>query len=303
MAPTQKSSSVRSMTGFSRVSFGGHGLEIDIEVRSVNHRFLDVVTKGPRCYSTFEQDIKSIVQGQHRRGRIEVAVTRRATDIGQDGVEVLPPSIDRYVQMYGAACKRYGVPNDSLGNFIGQVVLRECQSNDDLRAVSEEEGGILIRLISEASEALGVMRETEGAALVGDVSRRVESLIGIHAAISRSSQGAAERIRERLMERVKQLPQEIRIDEQRLATEVALLSERVDIAEELSRLHIHLTRFSELLKGDVEGIGRKLDFMTQEIGREINTIGSKAQDAGIQGFVVEAKAELERIREQVQNIE
>jgi uncharacterized protein (TIGR00255 family) len=205
--------------------------------------------------------------------------------------------------MYGAACKRYGVPNDSLGNFIGQVVLRECQSNDDARAVSEEEGGVLIRLISEASEALGAMRETEGAGLVSDISQRVESLIAMRAEIAGASVGAAERIRDRLLERVKQLPQEIRIDEQRLATEVALLSERVDIAEELSRLQIHLSRFGELLKGEAEGVGRKLDFMTQEIGREINTIGSKAQDARIQGLVVEAKAELERIREQVQNIE
>lgn len=303
MVPRRKSSSVRSMTGFSRVSFGGHGLELDVEVRSVNHRFLDVLIKSPRCYSAFEQDIKSIFQGHHRRGRVEVSVTRRATDVGQDGVEVLPASIDRYVRMYGAACQRYGVPNDSLGNFIGQVVLRESQSNDDARAVSEEEGGILIRLISEASEALGVMRETEGAGLVLDVTRRLDALSAIRSDIARMSDGAADRIRERLMERVKQLPPEIRIDEQRLATEVALLSERVDISEELSRLEIHLSRFAQLLKGDAEGIGRKLDFMTQEIGRELNTIGSKAQDARIQGLVVEAKAETERVREQVQNIE
>jgi uncharacterized protein (TIGR00255 family) len=114
---------------------------------------------------------------------------------------------------------------------------------------------------------------------------------------------APARLRERLVERIRLIAPDVRADDQRFAAEVAFLSDRIDISEELSRAGIHLAAFREALKGEAEGVGRKLDFLTQEIGREFNTIGSKAQDAAVQGLVVEAKAELERIREQVQNIE
>ena len=293
---------VRSMTGFSRVSFGGHGVELDVEVRSVNHRFLDVVVKGPRCYSSFERDIKNIFQRLHRRGRIEVSITRRSVADGGDA-EVLPASIDRYVKLYGAACKRYGVSTDSLGAFIGQVILREGNLVDESSLVPEDEVGVLLRVMDEASEALSVMRESEGSALHGDLSKRLEILEGQVSAIQGMSGVAPARLRERLVERIRLIAPDVRVDEQRFAAEVAFLSDRIDISEELSRAGIHLAAFREALKGEAEGVGRKLDFLTQEIGREFNTIGSKAQDAAVQGVVVEAKAELERIREQVQNIE
>lgn len=293
---------LRSMTGFSRVSLGGHGVELDVEVRSVNHRYLDVVVKGPRCYSSFERDIKSIFQRLHRRGRIEVSITRRSVAEGRDA-EILPASIDRYVKLYGAACKRYGLSTDSLGAFIGQILLREGNLVDEGSLVSEEEVGALLRVIDEASEALSVMRESEGAALHLDLSRRLDILGEQVTSIQGLSSAAPSRLRERLLERIGSLAPDVRIDEQRFAAEVAFLSDRIDISEEISRARIHLAAFKEALKGDAEGVGRKLDFLTQEIGRECNTIGSKAQDAAVQGLVVEAKAELERIREQVQNIE
>ena len=302
MATKQKTSAVRSMTGFSRVSFGGRGVELDVEMRSVNHRFLDVVVKGPRLYVSFERDIKGILQKLHRRGRIEVSISRRAMS---DGVEsdVLPASIDRYVKMYGAACRRYGLSTDSLGSFIGQVILREGNGTDEGSEVAEEEVAVLLRVSDEASVALAVMRESEGVGLVDDVQRRLALLEKHVASIDRLKGGAPARLRERLLERVSLLPPEIKVDEQRFAAEVAFLSERVDISEELARLLIHFHGFKEALKGDSEGVGRKLDFLTQELGREFNTIGSKAQDAEIQGLVVEAKAELERVREQIQNVE
>ena len=290
------------MTGFSRVSFGGHGIELDVEVRSVNHRFLDVVVKGPRCYTAFERDIKAIFQRFHRRGRIEVSITRRVVAEGGD-LEVLPSSVDRYVKLYGAACKRYGVSTDSLGAFIGQVILREGNLADEGSLVPEEELGVLLRVINEASEALCVMRESEGTALQQDLSKRLRIVEGQVSSIQTITGAAPERLRERLVERVRLIAPDIRIDEQRFAAEVAFLCDRIDIAEEISRAGIHLSAFREALKGDAEGVGRKLDFLTQEIGREFNTIGSKAQDAAVQGIVVESKAELERIREQVQNIE
>lgn len=290
------------MTGFSRVSFGGHGIELDVEVRSVNHRFLDVVVKGPRSYVSFERDIKAIFQRLHRRGRIEVSMTRRAQREGAE-LEVLPASLDRYVKLYGAACKRYGISTDSLGAFIGQVLLREGHLHDEEALVPEDEVAVLLRVVDEASEALLVMRESEGAALSADLSNRLEILQGQVSAIHDLSSVAPARLRERLMDRIQLIAGDVRMDEQRFATEVAFLSDRIDISEEISRARIHLTTLKDALTGGMEGVGRKLDFLTQEIGREFNTIGSKAQDAAVQGIVVEAKAELERVREQVQNIE
>jgi uncharacterized protein (TIGR00255 family) len=290
------------MTGFSRVSFGGQGIELDVEVRSVNHRFLDVVVKGPRCYSILERDVKSIFQRLHRRGRIEVSITRRLVIDGGEAY-VLPAAVDRYVKLYGAACKRYGLSTDSLGAFIGQVILREGNLVDEGDQVPEEEVAALLRVVDEASEALSVMRESEGAALRSDLSKRLDMLEGHMRSIQGMSGVAPARLRERLEERIRLIAPDIRVDEQRFAAEVAFLSDRIDISEEIARAAIHLSAFREALKGEPEGVGRKLDFMTQEIGREFNTIGSKAQDATVQGVVVEAKAELERIREQVQNIE
>lgn len=303
MAGRRESFPIRSMTGFSRVAFGGHGVEIDVETRSVNHRFLDIVVKGPKCYGALERQVKAIFQELHRRGRIEVTISRRLIPTTSSDPEVLPQSFDRYVQMYGAACRRYGVSSETLGGFIGQLVLREAGHANEEVAISEGEAEALLRVLSEASEALAVMREAEGEGLVRDTKDRLTRLGDLKGEIVRLSNGGVERFRSRITERIRQLAPEVTIDPQRLAAELVLLSERVDVTEEITRLELHLTSFREALKGERNGVGRKLDFLSQELGRELNTIGSKAQDAVIQGLVVEAKAELERIREQVQNIE
>jgi uncharacterized protein (TIGR00255 family) len=302
MSPKRTAIPVRSMTGFARVSFGGNGCEVDLEARSVNHRFLDVVVKGPRRYNACERDIKAIFQKLHRRGRIELSITRRVLEPEVGSGDALPQSLDRYVQMYGAACRRYGVSQDSLGSYIGQVLLRAGDEVEDVE-ISEAEIAALLKGVEECSEALAVMRETEGAALVLDLTSRVSTLATYGKEIAQLADGSPARLRERLMERLKGLAPEITIDSERLAVEVAFLADRIDVAEELSRLGIHLERLTQTMRGEPEGVGRKLDFLVQEVGREINTIGSKAQDANVQGLVVEAKAELERIREQVQNVE
>jgi uncharacterized protein (TIGR00255 family) len=289
------------MTGFSRVSFGSNGVEVHIEVRSVNHRFLDVVVKAPRCYGPYEREIKGILQRIHRRGRIEISLSRKVA-AGSVASDELPPSLDRYMRMYGAACHRYGVSADTVGSFLGQLIARESSLEQEAD-VGDAEVVKLLEGVEEASEALAAMRESEGSGLVGDVGGRLRALESIRHAIQGIAAKTSDKARERLVERIRSLEPEVKLDEQRLAAEVALLSERLDISEELSRLGIHIQSFSNALAGSPEGVGRKLDFLAQEIGRELNTIGSKAQDAVVQGHVVEGKTELERIREQVQNIE
>ena len=301
--------SVKSMTGFARVSFGAETLEIDIEVKSVNQRYLEIIFKAPRRYSAIERDVKAIFQQQHRRGRIEISVTRRSKDVANEsgvangsGIEFSLP-FDSAVKRYSAACKRYGAHGDSLADFIGELVLRDGMAGEDSDLLSQDETFNLLRIISEASEALVVMRETEGLGLVSDIVQRLSTIESLRSEIGVIMEGAPTRLKERMEERLKVVASDLRLDPERLALEVALLAERVDVSEELARLDIHLAQFRATLKGHLDGIGRKLDFMTQEIGRELNTVASKAQDARVQGFVVDAKVALERIREQVQNVE
>ncbi len=303
MAKGAKQPGIRSMTGFARVSFGDPLVELDVEVKSVNHRFLEVAFKAPKCYAGLERDVKAVMQQLHKRGRIDLVVSRRARAGSQLGAEEFSPDFDGAVKRFSAACKRYGARGDSLAEFLGQLVLREGTSEGDSVAVSDEEAGHLLRIVSEASQALAAMRESEGAGLETEISQRVGCIEGIRAEIGKIMDGAPKRLRERMEERLKGLAPEVKADPERIALEVALMADRVDVSEELARLDIHVEQFRQVLKGNPDGVGRKLDFMTQEIGRELNTIGSKAQDARVQGLVVDAKAELERIREQVQNVE
>jgi uncharacterized protein (TIGR00255 family) len=190
-----------------------------------------------------------------------------------------------------------------LSGFLAQLVLREQGVGDEGALPDEDEVAQLLEAIETASEALAAMREQEGSALVTDISGRLARIDSIRAEIAQGAAAASGRLKEALEGRIQALAPEVRGDPQRLALEVALLADKVDVSEELSRLETHLGHFSSTLKGHSDGVGRKLDFIVQEIGRELNTIGSKAQDAAIQSRVVDAKAELERIREQVQNVE
>jgi uncharacterized protein (TIGR00255 family) len=291
------------MTGFARVARSVRGIELEIEVRSVNHRFLEVALKAPRSYSSCERDVKAIFQRRHRRGRIDVSVVRRVTQHAPPQAAELSESFDCLVKSYTAACKRYGAGTEGLSSFLGQLVLREQSTVEELSAPSEEEIVDLLESLDMASEALAAMRETEGEALVSDITKRLSRIEALRLELSKGAEAAPVRLKEVLESRIRALAPEIKGDPQRLALEVALLADKVDVSEELSRLETHLAHFTSTLNGHPDGVGRKLDFIVQEIGRELNTIGSKAQDALMQSLVVDAKAELERIREQVQNVE
>jgi len=297
-------SSVKSMTGYARMAGVFNAVDLEVEIRSVNHRFFEVVVRAPRALGIVERELRGMLQQDHRRGRFEVSINRCVRRSGTDESFTLSPEAQSAVSAYAAACKRYGVGADALSEFIGQVVLRDLNSASDSSDVSDSEVNAILDLARRGSQSLLECRQVEGRALVRDISARIANIASMRGAIAGRSAGASNRLRERFSERLAALAPEIRVDPDRLALEVALLADRVDVSEELSRLAIHLTQFSQLLEqGHSDGIGRKLDFMIQEIGRELNTLGSKAQDAEVQGIVVEAKAELERIREQVQNIE
>lgn len=314
LVAAKSSSSIRSMTGFARAAASFEGVQVTVEVRSVNHRFLEVVVKAPRAYSALERDVKGVVQNLVRRGRIELFISRESVSTGAAASEpsaaiAVPAGVDAAVQVYLATCRRFGASAatsvDGLSTFIGQLLLRELGGSQEVSEVSEQEQHGVVELVRSATDALVEMRRVEGGALAEDISLRLATLTKQREEIIAKGLHAPARLRERLLERLAALaPDLAAVSPDRLAQEVAFLADRVDIAEELSRLEIHLKQFATLIKdGHSDGVGRKLDFMTQEIGRELNTIASKAQDAAVQQIVVEAKAELERIREQVQNIE
>jgi uncharacterized protein (TIGR00255 family) len=264
---------------------------------------LEVSVKGLQKMGPLERDIRTTLQRAHNRGRIDVVVSRRSTS-SELAASRSSGVVDALVGEYTAACRRYGTSTDGLTNFLSSVLLREAFAGSDAPELSAHESELIRSLVEKASDALLQSRVLEGGALVNDIQSRLASMESLNESIEKRVQGASARLRERLMERVSQLAPEIKVDPERLALEVALLADRLDVAEELARLRIHLDEFrGTLQRGNKEGVGRKLDFLTQEIGRELNTIGSKAQDAVVQGFVVEGKTELERIREQVQNIE
>ena len=299
--------SVKSMTGFARISGRHADAEFEVEIKSVNHRFLEVAWRGSRSLAAVERELRGVLQREHRRGRFDVFVHQRP--FLKDGLARSPQDdrasqFDGLVAEYAGACRRFGIGLDGLSHFIGELVLRDMGAPSAVGEASAAEVAAILEIIGRCSESLRKAREDEGAALAADVGQRISLIESMRESIERCVSGAPGKLRERMSDRLLALAPDVSIDPERLAAEVALMADRVDVSEELSRLAIHLGQFSKLLgQGHPDGIGRKLDFTLQEIGRELNTIGSKAQDATVQGIVVEAKAELERVREQVQNIE
>ena len=292
---------IRSMTGFGagRAEQGGEAL--GVEVRAVNGKFCDVKPRLPRELAALETEVTRIVKSRVQRGVVDVAVRRESGAAGR-GTE---PRID--LPLAAAYTKVLRDMKASLG-LSGEPGVNEIAALDGVLSLGESPPDLaaatvaLQSALGAALDALEVMRLKEGAALSADVSARIDSAEKSIAAIQQLSPASVEAFRDRLTARVAELSRGLPLEPARLSQEVALFADRVDVAEELTRLGSHLVQLRALLATDAPA-GRRLEFLLQEVNREVNTIGSKAQHAGIAGHVVEIKAELERLREQVQNVE
>lgn len=293
---------IRSMTGYGRADVSGPRLSASVECRSVNHRHLDIALKLPRALAVYEPDARRLVQAAVQRGRVDVAATLTPAGGGSLGTLAVNTAQARE---YEAAAR---VLADELGltsSLRIEWLLAQpgVLARDAEPMVAPEEGWSLVAQALEAALAdLVARREAEGKALAQELGALHETLeAGVALILVRVPTAQARRAT-RLRERVQALLAEIPVDQGRLATEVAVLAERADITEELARLRVHL---GELRARIDEGgtVGRPLDFLIQEINREVNTVGSKADDLEISQAVIAAKATLEKIREQVQNIE
>lgn len=271
-----------------------------MEARSVNHRFSEILIRLPRDLSALEDRIRPLVQATIYRGRVEIVVSRDEGARKPRAVRADTDLAAAYARALREIAGAVGVGGDlTLTQFAG---LPDVLRIEDDRADVEGLWGALQPAVTAAAAALVTMRQAEGQRLAEDLVTRIMSLETHRAAIASRSrqvvQAYSERLRARLAEALGQMP----IDEGRLANELALFAERSDITEELTRLASHLTQFRETLREDA-AVGRKLEFILQEMGRETNTIGSKANDLEITRAVIAMKGELESLREQIQNVE
>lgn len=293
---------IKSMTGFGRCEAEINGREITVEVKSVNHRYFEFSCRTPRGYGFLDDKLKSYVNSRVSRGKIDMFVTIGANDEAPSEVTVNHQLVSGYINAMKEISDTYGVEND-----VTVVSLSRFPDVFTVHKPAEDEEQITSDVLSVAKTALDsfiAMREAEGEKMKTDILSRANTILSIVGEIEERSPQTVAEYEERLLERIKQTLEdyEVEIDEQRVLTEVAVFSDKVAVAEETVRLRSHFEQLNKFLEYD-EPVGRKIDFIIQEMNREANTIGSKVQDAVLAHKVVDIKSEIEKIREQVQNIE
>ncbi|WP_307335210.1 YicC/YloC family endoribonuclease [Caldalkalibacillus uzonensis] len=291
---------MRSMTGYGRQEAVIGDLRLTIEVKSVNHRFCEVSVRTPKVLSQFEEAIKKCVTRHIQRGRVEVYIHLHTEQWSGRQVNVDWGLAEAYYQALCGLKERYGLAGSlSLNEMLQLPDLITMEESGDMESYKE---GILAR-VSQAVDKLVAMREKEGEALARDLEQRNHTVLVTVEKIEAFAPQVKARYQERIEQRVKEfLDNRAEVDENRLLTEVAIFADKADISEECTRLKSHCQQFKQLLASEGP-VGRKLEFLVQEMNREVNTIGSKAQAIEISQWVIELKSELEKIREQIQNIE
>ncbi|MCX7568416.1 YicC family protein [Tumebacillus sp. DT12] len=292
---------IKSMTGYGRGDRVAQGYRVLAEIKAVNHRFGEVVVRMPREYMLFEDVIKKTVLESVSRGRVDVFVTVEKTEQAARTVTLDEELAAQLKSAADSLASRLGLTDTiPLADLLRQPgVVTVSETADD----PEELESLFLGAVREAVQSLLTMRFYEGERLAKDLTLRLSKLGELCAVLAARSPIVVEEYKERLESRMREaLEGRAFVEEARLLTEVAVFADRASIAEELVRLQSHLEQFSSILLAE-EPIGRKLDFLVQEMNREVNTIGSKANDLKIAQHVVEAKSVLEQIREQVQNVE
>jgi uncharacterized protein (TIGR00255 family) len=293
---------IRSMTGYGHASLEAEGLRAAVAVRSVNHRFLDLTLHLPRPLQPLEAEVKERVAAAVARGRVEVSVQAGFSGAGVEAVVASRPLVTSLVRTLRDMQSEYGLEGGvsvaDLVRFPGAI-----ERVEGLAEVPETVRAAAFDLLSRALDGLSAMRQAEGERLRTELERLLAAIEGAVARIEARSLESRETRQAALLERARALLGELGLDDARLYQEVVRAVERHDVAEELQRLRSHAASARELLARDGTPAGKRLDFLAQELMREANTVGSKVQDAPAVREVVELKAEIERLREQVQNVE
>lgn len=291
---------MKSMTGYGRGKWEEGSKRIEVEMKSFNHRYLDVFPHLPRRLNPLEGQVRNFIKQRLSRGRIDVYVQINESSEAQQRLELDWPFVQEVHLALKALQERFNLPGEiRLETLAG---FKEIFTKKEVEPDLEKEWIEVRAALEEALAALEAMRFTEGNVLTEDLTRRLDLIAKTAEAIQERSPAVLAAVRDRLGQRVKELVGGMELDEGRLAQEVAYLAERSDITEELVRIHSHLTQFRDLLKSE-EPVGRRMEFLLQEVNREVNTIASKANDAQISQMATGMKSEVEKIREQIQNVE
>ena len=288
------------MTGFGREHVVANGREIIVEIRSVNHRYYEFTARTPRSYGFLDEKLKAFLKNGISRGKVEVSVTIYNQEGTDAQIELNESVASGYLDALRGSAEKLGLQDDLTLSSIMRLpdVFTVVKKADDEEVIWSE-----VKAVAQvALDRFVEMRNTEGVKMYDDISSRLDFIEQTVGKIEMQSPNVSESYRDRLYTKIKEVLQDRNIDEQRVLTEVAIFSEKVAIDEETVRLRSHISQFRDLINSD-EPVGRKLDFLVQELNREVNTIGSKAQDLSITKMVVDLKSEIEKIREQIQNIE
>lgn len=296
----ERNGKIRSMTGYGRGCRLKDGISYEVEIRSVNNRFLDITVRLPGGWVSLEERIKREIQSLVRRGRVDVFVQVRTDQLPRRNVTINWEVAEAVIRAAREMKERFALDGSLSVSDLFHVP--EVVSVEEVPLDPESCGDPLLEAVRLACINLVEMRKKEGEALAEDLISRTEALRKRLIEIRERAPRVVEDYRRRLEARLKEWMDGVTLDENRLMMEAAVHAERADIEEELTRLDSHVSQFRQLLSSD-EPVGRRLDFLLQEMNREINTIGSKANDGLISLCVVDCKSELEKMREQVQNIE
>ena len=291
---------VKSMTGFGRAEKTVGTFDVTVEVKSVNHRYFEFSCRVPRNMAFLEEKLKAFFKEKVSRGKIEVYVTVAQENSDAVLIEVDRNFADGYVKALKSLSEIYGIPDD----ITASVVARNSEVFSVDKATVDEEAvtDAVLDTALDAVTAFIAMREVEGEKLRDDILSRSEAILDMVSFVEKRSPETVNAYMKKLHQKIEELLDGREVDEQRLITETAIFADKVAVAEETVRLRSHIAQLKQLLASD-EAVGRKLDFLVQEMNREANTIGSKAQDIEIAHTVVDIKSEIEKIREQIQNIE
>ena len=291
---------VKSMTGYGRARQTLNGRDITVEVRSVNNRYLDCTVKVPRTYIFAEDSVKARVQKAVSRGKVDVFITIDAAAADETVVAVNEPLARGYYEALTRLKDIFSLEDGLNAVTLAKFpdVLTVTKAEEDLESVAAD----ICAVLDEALAAYNAMRTVEGGKLREDIAGRADTIEAVVGKVEERSPQTVAAYREKLLARMQEVLQSTAIDESRILTEAAIFADKIAVDEETVRLRSHLSQLRTMLESD-QPIGRKLDFLIQEVNRECNTIGSKCNDLTIAQDVVNMKAEVEKIREQVQNIE
>ncbi len=290
---------MQSMTGYGKAEYQAEGINLSVEIKTVNNRYLDIFPKYPRVFMKYDDLMRKIISSYLSRGRVELMISLRVSEDAAKPVVLDKTLAKSYYEVYSRLCEEYPLLDKNFSVYqlmrFPDVVTEQADEDDDRYKE------ILTSVLKSALEDLNAMRKVEGEKLKLDLAARITEVESIVHAIAEYAPSVKELYREKLKTRVEEYLEGVKVDETRLLQEVAFFADKSNIDEELTRLDSHISQFRKLL--EKENSGKQLDFLVQELNREANTICSKANDVKVTDNGLKLKCEIEKIREQIQNIE